>query len=344
MGDVVHALAAASYLRRAAPGAEIRWAVDRRFAGLVEGHPAVDRVVPLDIKAWKGRWSEPSTRREAAAALRGLRGGRYDAAFDLQGNIKSGVVTRLSGAPLRFGFGREVARERQNLWFTNRHVGHDPSDRHVTHRLLRVVSSPFGGTFAPGDARPSFPVPEGKRREAEGWLAGALPGADRFLALHAGTTWNTKRMDPAFWAAVIVRLRDRFPGLGAALSWGSEAERAEAEAIRTLAGGAALLPRLGYPELAAAYAACGRMVGPDCGPLHLAAAAGAATVSVFRGSLGEYAAPEGERHRFLQAPLPCTGCQIKGSKVCPRDAACRASIAPDEVAGAMARLTESGEA
>jgi ADP-heptose:LPS heptosyltransferase len=170
-------------------------------------------------------------------------------------------------------------------------------------------------------------------------LSGALPGATRFLALHAGTTWNTKRMDPAFWAAVIVLLRDLTPGLGAALSWGSEAERAEAEAIRALAGGrVALLPKLEYAALAAAYSACGYMVGPDCGPLHLAAAAGAATVSVFRGSLGEYAAPEGPRHRFVQAPQPCTGCQIKGTKTCPRDAACRESVPAADVAGAMKEL------
>lgn len=341
MGDVVHALAAAAYLRKASPGARIDWAVDRRFAGLVEGHPAVDRVVPLDIKTWKGRWSAPGTRREAAAAIRTLRSGGYDVAFDLQGNIKSGVVTRLSGAPVRVGFSAEIAREKPNLWFTNRHVAHDPADRHVTHRLLRVASAPFGGAFSTGDARPFFPVPEPAREEAKAWLAGALPGATRYLAMHAGTTWNTKRMDPAFWASAIVILRDRLPGLGTALSWGSEAERVEAELIRNLAGGrVALLPKLGYRELAAAYAACGRMIGPDCGPLHLAAAAGAATVSVFRGSLGEYAAPEGERHRFLQAPLPCTGCQIKGSKTCPRDAECRRSIAPAEVADAMAELSE----
>jgi heptosyltransferase-1 len=341
MGDVVHALAAAAFLRKAVPDATIDWAVDSRFAGLVEGHPAVDRTMPLDIRTWKGRLTKAGTRREVAAAVRALRAGRYDVAFDLQGNIKSGVVTRLSGAPVRVGFSKATVRETPNLWFTNRHVAHDPADRHVTHRLLRLAAAPFGGVFAPEDARPRFPVSGELRTAAERRLREALPGATRLLALHAGTTWNTKRMDPTFWAAVIVILRDLAPGLGVALSWGSEAERAEAELIRSLAEGrVALLPRLGYAELAAAYAACGHMIGPDCGPLHLAAAAGAATVSVFRGSLGEYAAPEGDRHRFIQAPLPCTGCQIKGSKVCPRDADCRKSITPDEVAETMKGLME----
>jgi ADP-heptose:LPS heptosyltransferase len=80
------------------------------------------------------------------------------------------------------------------------------------------------------------------------------------------------------------------------------------------------------------------MIGPDTGPLHLAAVAGAKTVSVFRGSDGRYAAPAGPCHRFFQAPLPCTACQIKGDKVCPRDAECRATIKAAEVAAAMAEL------
>lgn len=339
MGDVVHGLAAAAFLRKAAPAATIDWAVDSRFAGLVEGHPAIDRVVPLDIKGWKGRWRSAESRREVASAISGLRAGRYEVAFDLQGNIKSGVVTRLSGAPVRIGFDRAGAREKQNTWFTNRHVAVDPAERHAAHRLLRVVSAPFGGTFAPEDARPFFPVPAAARKEAEGWLAGALPGATRRLALHSGTTWNTKRMDPAFWAAVIVTLRDRVPGLGVALSWGGEAERVEAELIRSLAGGrVALLPKLAYRELAAVYSACGCMAAPDCGPLHLAAAAGAATVSVYRGTDALRTVPEGERHAFIQAPMPCTACYIRGRKICPRDAECRASIPPAETARAIEEL------
>ncbi len=82
------------------------------------------------------------------------------------------------------------------------------------------------------------------------------------------------------------------------------------------------------------------MLGPDTGPLHIAAAVGAKTVSIYRGSDGKYAAPRGDGHRFLQAPLPCTACQIKGDKVCERDAECRKSIPPEAAAAAMYALME----
>lgn len=339
MGDVLHALPAAAFLRDKAPSAEIHWAVDARFAELLDGNRCISKVVPLPLKEWKGRAGDPSTWSEALAAVSAMRRQRYDAAFDVQGNIKSGVVTFLSGAPVRYGFPRDAARESQNAWFTNRRPAAEPSDRHVSEKILRVVSAPFGGGFSFEGSAGAVTVSPERAAEAERLLSETLPGASPRLALHPGTTWNTKRMDPAFWAEAVRRLAEDFPSLGTFLSWGTEDEREECLAIRRLAGGRVeLLPRLGYKALAAVYLACGFMIGPDTGPLHLAAAVGARTVSVFRGSDGRYAAPVGPFHRFLQAPLPCTACQIKGNKSCPRDAECRASIRHGEVSALMAGL------
>ena len=336
MGDVLHALPAVPYLRKAAPKAEIHWAVDTRFAALLVGNPGIAKVVSLPIGEWKGRPGSPATWREAIHAAGRLRGGEYDLAIDLQGNVKSGVVTFLSGAPLRYGFPRETARERQNLWFTNRHPPAVEQDRHVTQKILRVASAPFGGDFRLDDLKGEIPNTPEEIASAERLLFDALPGAAPRLSVHPGTTWSTKRMDPAFWAEAVRLLRGNFPSMGAFLSWGTEREREECLAIRDLAGGrVVLLPLLGYKALAAAYRGCGHMIGPDTGPLHLAAAVGAKTVSVYRATDGNRNAPAGPDHRFLQAPFPCTACL---RRECDRDAECRVSIKPAEVAAAMADL------
>jgi heptosyltransferase-1 len=345
LGDVAHALPAADYLRRAVPGAEIDWVVDRRFADVVVGHPGLRRVVSLDLRRWKGDWRSASTRREALAAVRDLRAARYDAAFDLQGNVKSGVVALLSGAPLRFGFDRSGVREGPNVLFTNRRARSRPEDVHVTEKILRVASLPFGGVFpVPWPSPVIVTAPEVEDRAAR-VADDLLPGASPRLLVHAGTTWNTKKMDPPFWAETARVVRTRYPQLGVFLSWGTEREQAEAQEIAERLGGAvAVLPRMTLKELAAFARRCGHVLGPDTGPLHLAAAAGAKTVSVFRGSDGRYAAPRGEGHRFLQAPLPCSACQIKGDKMCDRDALCRASIPPAAAADAVAGLMAGGAA
>ena len=167
LGDVAHALPVLDYLKKAAPGARIDWAVDRRFAALLEGNNDLFRVVPLDLKRWKREWAAGSARKEATGAVRELREGKYDIAFDIQGNAKSGVVTRLSGAPLRFGFDRYGVREAPNLLFTNRKVSLRPDDLHITRKLLRVVSAPFGGEFDPASLRAEIATTESQERKAD---------------------------------------------------------------------------------------------------------------------------------------------------------------------------------
>jgi heptosyltransferase-1 len=336
LGDVAHALPVIDFLRKAAPGAEVDWAVDRRFAPILEGNTGLRRVIPLDFSRWKREWRTEETRRAASAVVRELRAGGYDVAFDLQGNLKSGVVTLLSGAPVRWGFGRNGVREAPNLLFTNRKAPLLPEDRHITQKILRVASAPFGGSFDLSTLDPEIVTGEAEDAVAGGIARDLIPGAAPLVVLHPGTTWITKRMDPSFWVGVVRGLRERLPAAGVLLSWGTEGERREAEEIRDGAGGAvALLPRLTLKELAAVYRMCGYLIAPDTGPLHVASAVGARTVSVFRATDGNRNAPRGAGHRFLQAPLPCTACLRKR---CDRDAECRASIPAGEVAEAMARL------
>jgi heptosyltransferase-1 len=159
------------------------------------------------------------------------------------------------------------------------------------------------------------------------------------MAVHSGSSWPTKKMSPGFWAGAIRSLRERYPALGVVLSWGNEEERREALEIRENAGGAVeLLPRLPAMRLAAVYRECGFVMAPDTGPLHLASAVGASTVSVFRATDGLRNAPAGPFHRFLQAPMDCSACL---RKACDRDRECRGSVAPEEASELMLGLMES---
>ena len=64
------------------------------------------------------------------AAIRELRGARYDVALDLQGLVKSAVLARASGAARVVGFSPGYARERlARLFYTD---AYDPgARRHV---------------------------------------------------------------------------------------------------------------------------------------------------------------------------------------------------------------------
>ena len=336
MGDILHALPVLSYFRRVAPLMKIHWAMDASFAELSEGFPENVKVVPIPLKEWKKKGVSSETWREASGVVRWLRRQRYGVAIDIQGNLKSGLATRLSGAALRIGFDRAGVREAPNLLFTNRKVSLLQEDRHVSRKYLRVASNFLNEPFDEPDLSSGLHVSAGKRNAAAALVSELLGDAFPRMAVHPGSTWPTKRMPSAFWADAIVSLREKHPGLGTLLSWGNEAERLLAFEIRKMAGGAVeLLPGLSIMQLAAVFRECGFVMAPDTGPLHLAAAAGAATVSVFRATDGLRNAPVGPSHRFLQAWMDCTGCL---RKKCEHDRMCRESVSPEAAASLMAEL------
>src|SRR3954463_11209725 len=86
MGDIIHTLPAVVSLRRSFPDATLTWAVEEKWAPLLEGVSVVDRLEHVD-------------RRSFAAVLRlrrNLRAGGITLAVDFQGLIKSVVVCFLA--------------------------------------------------------------------------------------------------------------------------------------------------------------------------------------------------------------------------------------------------------
>ena len=128
-------------------------------------HQALDlpRVGPAH------RVGEPDAAEPGAARLRPLldlledrhHAARLDVAIDLQGNVKSGVLTALTGAPLRIGFVAARCREPLNAVFTNHRVLPPAAARHVVEQGLALL--------APVGVRPAaveFPLPLDPAAEA----------------------------------------------------------------------------------------------------------------------------------------------------------------------------------
>jgi heptosyltransferase-1 len=156
------------------------------------------------------------------------------------------------------------------------------------------------------------------------------------VVLHYGTTWQTKLWSLDNWCRLACRLIDD-GRLVPLLTWGNDEELQAATTIsKQTAGGAIIWPRGSLPELVALLDRVDLVVGGDTGPVHIAAALGTPTVSLFRVTDATRNGPIGENHRRLQAPLECAGCLLKQ---CENDTSCAASIAVDDVYQAIVELT-----
>jgi len=283
IGDVVNSLPLLHRLRAAWPEAHLAWVIAPLAHGLVEGLEAVDRFHLLDL-------TRP---RSVPAVLRELRAQRFELVIDLQRILKSGLVTRASGAPRRLGFDRARCKEASWL-FTNERIPPNPAPGVTVAQYLE---------FADHLGLPPSPLR---------WELPLVPwrGAAPAVCLNLGASkpanlWPTER-----WAELAARLAERLGPERVALS-GGPSDRAAAEAVlaRVPPGIVDAVGKLSLKESAGLIAASGVFVSGDTGPLHMAVATATPVVALYGAADPGRTGPFGQAEAVLRHPVPCAPCR-----------------------------------
>jgi lipopolysaccharide heptosyltransferase I len=277
VGDIVHALPAVAALGRTHPQARIHWAVEERYAALVEGNPYVREVIKLDTLGWRERLTSGDTIREILASYRKLQESSYDAVIDMQGLLKTGLLAWVTRSRERIGFAGKWLREPAAGVFYTRRVS--PSGRkHIIEINLSLVES-LGARSEPWE----FPLPGTAEDQAE--VRGQLEklGVAEYIIVNPGAGWIGKRWSPENYARAIRRLSQELP-LNILLT----GSRQEEEMIRGILAMASTPRTQWFPSTLAHFIALARgaklLIAGDTGPLHLAAAVGTPLVAVFDSS------------------------------------------------------------
>lgn len=332
VGDVVRTLPAASALRAAYPRAQLAWLVEPRSAGVVASQPWIDETIvfPRPELAAALRGARPGALAGRARAFRErLRARRFELVVDFHAILKSGILARASGAPMRASYARPYAREGAAVFATHRAV---LSERRASRFERNDALVRFLGVEAPAAERP-LAVPA----EAAERVDRALGGAPPAVVLNPGTSAATphKRWTVGGYAAVARALAAE--GVPCAVSYGpAEGERALAEAIVAASEGAArLAPETSsLPELAALLARSRLYVGSDTGPLHLASLVGTPAVQLLGPTDPVENAPwRGTPSRTVRVAVGCNPCR-RGCAA----ATCMRVIPPEEVVAAARAL------
>lgn len=335
MGDVIHCLPALARLREARPADRIDFATQSEFAPLLEGHPQLDAVVGIPIRRLRGflgrPWSWPRLAGELAA-LRGRLAG-YDAVLDFQGNLKSALVARLTGSPVRIGPAAGEAREGSALLMTARPPAPPDPRRHRADRALALLA-PLG---IPPEWRPPV-LPAYPRAWAEACLA-THPGPGPVVLLHPGTSPKAafKRWPTGHFAALGRALAADFGARVLVLAGPGEEGLAAEVAGGGGAGVRGLPPAPGLRELAGLIAAADLFVGADSGPAHLADALGVPNVVLFGPKDPGLYGPR-RRGTAVRLALDCSPCGLRRCRF-PR-VHCMEDLGPAAVARISASVLE----
>ena len=140
IGDVAQTLPALEALKNIYPDSEITWVVEEAAAGVLDGHPLIDRLLISRRKAWISSRTNPLALAQGLGSMvrfiRELRRTRYDIAIDFQGLLKSGIVIGLARADRKIGYDR--TRELSYLFLNERLPAYD-IERHALERYLDVA-------------------------------------------------------------------------------------------------------------------------------------------------------------------------------------------------------------
>jgi len=264
LGDVLHTLPAVAALRAGKRAAQIDWVVERRWAPVLEGSPALDHVIAFD-------------RRDPArifSCVKRLREMNYSCAVDFQGLFKSSLLALLSGAPRRIGFERGWAREGSAaIWYTERVV---PSGQHVTE-MNYALAERAGGVVP---IIPQYPlrIPAGGVASVRARLQNQ--NVTEYIAIGPGGSWRAKCWPADRFGALCRELEKRY-GMRCLVLCGPGEESLAAEVCRAAEPAKPLIFSTSLEELMAVLARARCVVAVDSGPLHLAAALGAFVVGLY---------------------------------------------------------------
>jgi lipopolysaccharide heptosyltransferase I len=328
LGDIIHALPVLFALKRSLPAVQVDWLVEENYAAVLALVPELDRriVVRARSSGESGNTVTFDRRLGYFRAAAFLRSQQYDAAFDLQGLIKSAIWARASSAHRVIGFHRDHLRERQAAalyteTITPPAAGHVIDKNLAVLRALSLADTPMEIRLQPSASSEVLAAMD------------AAGGRHRFIVLNPGAAWPNKRWPADRFGAVAAALfrRTRVRSL---VTWGP-AERALAESVAAASGGSATLaPSTSVSDLAVLMREAALAVSGDTGPLHIAAAMGTPVVGLYGPTWPERNGPWDPKDHVLSRADTCV-CHHK--RHCRRGAPCINEIDVEQVVAAAQR-------
>jgi heptosyltransferase-1 len=284
-------------IRACFPKAEIHWVIAKGLEGLLEGHPMINKLWIINKDAWKKIKQAKSTIKEIKELFMQLKKENFDLVVDLQGLLRSGILTAATSAPVRVGFAE--AREGSSFFYTHKVKG--GRNIHAVDRYLKIAD--FLGCDIT-DIR--FPFPLDNQSSSSIFHPSSLipHPSEGYAVIVPGARWKTKKWPPEKFGELSMMLPMK------TIIVGSKSDINIANEIVALANGKAfsLAGKTELKELLEVMRGARFVVSNDSGPMHIAAALGIPVFAIFGPTDPIKTGPYGEGHIIIREDIPCAPC------------------------------------
>jgi heptosyltransferase-1 len=315
-------------LRESFPKAKLIFVIDEPYRELVEGHPDLDGVLVLPRHlGFKKFWRY----------IRQIREDAYDVAIDFHGGPRASLLTFFSGARLKIGYKIKykkliydirLPREPEEGYFHS-------VENHVN--LVRVL-----GVNPPSIPKLSFPPPTHSEAEnIQQFLEDNSLHHTKIVTLHisAGNEfrdWGAERLVRLITLLSKIQ-RVKIILIGSDTDRQIEAKITQTSEVPVLS----LVSQLNLRELRELIRHASLFVGPDSGPMHIAATTLTPIVAYFGPTLPAHFGPWRAPSTLLEKDFDCRPCRQR--QCIHDDFRCLRSISPEEVYKACLTYLKSGD-
>lgn len=261
LGDIVHANSIISDLKINHANVEIHWLVEESFADLLNIFPT-QKVIISKFRSWKNNLFKKNTYIELSKLKQALRSENYDYVIDLQGLIRTGLISRSLNS---FGFDSNSIKEKFASYFYKKTFNVKKNLHAITRNRLLVASVM---NYAIDLNNISFSYNFKKDH------------TDHHSIMFLTGTSNVQKKWPLKYWVKLAHLFER-DNYKIFLPWGSVKEYEECLAIYDQTTNCEILEKMNIDQLAKKIASTRFAIGVDTGLTHLASSLDIPTIGIY---------------------------------------------------------------
>jgi heptosyltransferase-1 len=316
IGDVVMTTPAVAALKAGVPSASLTYLIEKPYSRLVEGNPSLEKVLAIEQNQ-KGA--------DFLGLIRKIRREKYDAVLDFHGGPRAWYLTAFSAARIKAGYGIKFRGFAYSIQISR---GRPESPVHSVENHVEMVKA-LGIPVASIGPLELPPAREQEKKRMEEFFFQEGLKDSKLVVLHisAGNAFRDWGVDNII---ELIGLLNQLKQVKVALVGSEEDRKAASEILKkTSPPPLTLVGRVNLIELRELIMRAKLFVGPDSGPMHIAASTSTPIVAYFGPTLPANFAPWQARAVILEKDLCCRPCEQRGCV--SHDYRCLKTIASEEV-------------
>jgi len=264
LGDIVHSMVILQFIKKYYPDSVIDWIVEKRFKGILENNPHINQIHCVNLNKVK---YNKSLKLLFTEVFKVNKFGNYDVVVDLQGLIKSAIITKFISSRKKVGFDKNSIREGIASFFYNQKVAIG-YDQNTIKRYVKLISEALRIKITSDDII--------NKELYLFYKSNLFIPQTPYIVFVIGSTWESRKYPKEKYVQVANILKKN-----CIVVWGNEKEKKSAEWMVSESNYIQIMPELSLDDLKHIISHASLLIGNDTGPSHMAWALNRPSITLF---------------------------------------------------------------